>query len=174
MTTRYICLAALRAAAWLAILALSAAPARAEGPDTMITAIYQRAAAGNGDLGGYFLVEPEDRAPYLSKSLAALWTAAEARAQPREAGPIDFDPLSNSQDPLIRAFVVKAERDDGKHATVAATFGPKKQPLDTQPNFTVRYDLVNEDGAWKIDDIRGTVSGGAAWSVRWLLTNFNG
>jgi Protein of unknown function (DUF3828) len=175
MTTRYTCLVTvvLCAASWLAVLALSAVPARAESPDAMITAIYQRAAAGNGDLGGYFLVEPEDRAPYFTKSLAALWTAAEARTQPGYAGPLDFDPVSSSQDPQIRAFAVKTERDDGQRATVAVTFGPKKAPLDSQPTTTVRYDLVNEAGAWKIDDIRGAASGGAAWSMRWLLTNFN-
>jgi hypothetical protein len=176
MTMRYICLAAatLCAAAWLAVLTLSATPARAESPDAMIAAIYQRAATGNGDLGGSFLTEPEDRAPYLTKSLRALWTAAEARAQPGYAGPLDFDPVSSSQDPQIRAFSVKIERDDGQRATVAATFGAKKQPLGSQPTTTVRYDLVNEAGGWKIDVIRGTAPDGTPWSLRRLLATFNG
>jgi hypothetical protein len=85
------------AGAGLTILALvCAAPARAESPDALIVRIYKNASAGNGDLGGYFLVEPEDRAPYLSQSLRALWIAAEARTEPGYAGPFDFDPVSNS------------------------------------------------------------------------------
>ena len=32
----------------------------------------------------------------------------------------------------------------------------------------MRYDLVRERGAWKIDDIRGTVDG-KEWSIRKLL-----
>jgi hypothetical protein len=68
---------------------------------------------------------------------------------------------------------VTIEQQDGQRATVAATFGAKKAPLATQPTNTVRYDLVNESGAWKIDDIRGKTSGGPAWSMRRLLTKFN-
>ncbi len=159
----------------LAILAVCAgAPARAESPAALITAIYQRASAGNGESGGDFLIEAKDRAPYLSASLRALWAAADARTQPGYAGPLDFDPVSNSQDPQLRAFTVTVEKQDGRRATVAATFGARKQPLDRQPTTTVRYELVNEGGAWKIDDIRGTAPGGGTWSVRRLVTDFKG
>jgi hypothetical protein len=164
-----------RAGALLAILALLAiAPARAESPNALIVRIYQHASTGQGEGGGDFLIEPKDRAPYLSASSRALWDAADARAQPGYAGPLDFDPVSNSQDPQVRAFAVTIEQQDAKRATVAATFGARKAPLERQPTMTVRYELVNEDGAWKIDDIQGAAPNGAAWSVRRLLKDFKG
>jgi hypothetical protein len=78
-------------------------------------------------------------------------------------GPPGFDPVSNSQDPLVRAPRVAVEKQDGRTATVAATFRSHDNESDT-----VRYDLVRERGAWKIDDIRGTVDG-KEWSLRKLL-----
>jgi hypothetical protein len=53
---------AIRAIAIVCAL-LAAAPACAENPADLITAIYEQAAAGNGDSGGDFLIEPQDRAP---------------------------------------------------------------------------------------------------------------
>ncbi len=156
------------------LLALfAAAPARAESPDALIVRIYQHASAGEGDSGGDFLIEEKDRAPYLSQSLRALWDAADAKTRPGDIGPIEFDPVSNSQDPQVRAFAVTIEKQDAKRATVAATFGARKAPLDRQPTMSVRYELVNEAGAWKIDDIQGGAPGGA-WSVRKLLADFKG
>ncbi len=153
---------------------LAAAPACAQSPAAVITAIYERAVAGNGDSGGDFLIEDKDRAPYLSRSLRALWAAADAKTQAGDTGPLDFDPVSNSQDPQLRAFAVKIEKQGDKHATVAATFGAQKEPLDRQLTVTVRYELVNEGGAWKIDDITGVASSGGAWSVRQLVADFKG
>jgi hypothetical protein len=165
---------AIRAIAILFVLLAAAPPASAESPAALITAIYERVTTGNGDSGGDFLIEAKDRAPYLSKSLRALWDAADAKTQPGYAGPLDFDPISNSQDPQVRVFALKIEKQDDKRATVAATFGARKEPLDWQPTTTVRYQLVNERGAWKIDDIQGAAPNGAAWSVRRLLADFKG
>ena len=150
--------------------ALAASPSlafAADDPAALITAIYKRAAAGKGDSGGQFVwLRTKSRPRWLSASLIKLWAAADAKVAPGDMGPPGFDPVTNSQDPMVRAFAVKVEKADGKTATVAATFRSHNAK-----SITVRYDLLRERGAWKIDDIRGTVDG-QAWSVRQMLRDF--
>ena len=146
-----------------------------DDPSAPIRAIYMQAAAGNGDVGGNFVYdEPKDRRQYLSKSLIALWADADAKTKHGDAGPIDFDPISNSQDPQVYDFEVKVEKQDARRAIVAATFVFTKPPQERQTT-TVTYELVRESDAWKIDDIRGRAIGnGRQWSVRHHLANFKG
>jgi hypothetical protein len=138
-------------------------------PASILTGIYTRAAQGKGDAGGNFVVGNKiARSKYLSKPLAALWSKADARTRKGEVGPVDFDPITNSQDPDVKSFKVVNEKQEADKATIAITIeghqGPRPKPSDQ----TVRYDLVREDGQWKIDDIRGTADG-KPWSVRSLL-----
>lgn len=119
----------------------------ADDPANAVTGIYTRAAQGKGDSGGNFVVGNKvARSKYLSKSLAALWARADARTRKGEVGPIDFDPVTNSQDPDVKSFKVTAEKQEGDKATIAVTIeghqGPRPKPADQ----TVRYYLVQEDG----------------------------
>src|SRR6478752_4272259 len=142
------------------LLAATVPPAALAGPEDpagIITAIYTRAAKGKGDTGGAFVFENKAaKAKYLSKSLIALWAKADARTRKGDVGPIDFDPVTNSQDPDVKSFKVTAEKQEGDKATIAVTIeghqGPRPKPSDQ----TVRYHLVREDGQWKIDDIKGS------------------
>jgi hypothetical protein len=151
----------------LSATALAASPSAAsaaDGPDALIAAIYKSAAAGKGDSGGQFVwLRAKSRPRWLSASLTKLWNAADAKVALGDMGPPGFDPVTNSQDPLVRAFAIKVEKKDSQRATVAATFRSHNSE-----SVTVRYDLVRERGAWKIDDIRGTVEG-KEWSIRKLL-----
>lgn len=158
-------------AALIAAALPSAALAKppADDPANVVTGIYTRAAQGKGDSGGTFVVGNKvARSKYLSKSLAALWARADARTRKGEVGPVDFDPITNSQDPDVKSFKVAAEKQDGDKATIAVTIeghqGPRPKPADQ----TVRYHLVREEDQWKIDDIRGTADG-RPWSVRSIL-----
>ena len=60
----------------------------------------------------------------LTKSLDALWKRADKKVNPtgRDLGAIEFDVISNSQDPAIKSFSLKTESRDAQRATVAATF----------------------------------------------------
>ncbi len=89
----------------------------------------------------------------MSKSLVALWAKADKQEKPGEMGAIEFDPITNSQDPHVRFFDVKTEKQDDTTATVAASFGVQRK----EPPLVVRYDFVREGNQWKIDDIRGEV-----------------
>src|SRR5215469_16553810 len=147
-----------------------AEPATSDDPVAIVTAIYTRAAKGKGNGGGGFVIENKAaKAKYLSKSLIALWAKADAHTPKGDVGPIEFDPVSNSQDPDIKSFKVNAEKLEADKATVAATMVSGHGPRKTSDDDTVRYDFVREGNAWKIDDIKGK-SDGEPWSVRDMLT----
>jgi len=139
-----------------------------QDPAAIVTGIYKKASAGKGESGGQFLwLKEKDRSRTMSKSLVALWAKAEKHEKPGEIGAIDFDPVTNSQDPHVRFFDVKTEKQDDTTATIAASFGVHR----SEPPMTVRYDFVREGYLWKIDNIRGEVEK-TPWSVREMLTEF--
>ena len=156
------------AASLLAATLPNEAPA-ADDPAGIITAIYTRAAKGKGDTGGAFVFENKAaKANYLSKSLIALWAKADARTRKGDVGPVDFDPVTNSQEPDIRSFKVVTEKAEAEKAVIAVTFAGRNAPPRKPADRTVRYDFVREAGNWKIDDIKGA-SDGEPWSIRQML-----
>jgi hypothetical protein len=163
------------AAAFLPALSFSAS-----SPADPITAIYRTASTGKGDSGGQFAwLEKKDRAHWLSKSLAALWNAEDKKTPKGDQTPPGFDPVSNSQDPLVRNPKVELEKSDGKTATVVASFDSwprgntaEEQARNPPERLVVRYDMVLENGRWKIDDIRGSTDG-KEWSTRAIIKAWN-
>ena len=111
------------------------------------------------------------RTKYLSNALVALWAKADARTKKGDGGPVDFDPVTNSQDPDVKSFEVAAEKQEADKATVAVTIeSHQREARANAADKTIRYDFVHEAGQWKIDDIKGAVDG-SPWSVRALLVN---
>jgi len=139
-------------------------------PVAILTAIYTRAAKGKGDGGAAFVIENKAaKAKYLSKSLVALWAKADAHTPKGDVGPVDFDPVTNSQEPDVKSFKVDAEKMEADKATIAVTITGHRN--DRKPaDLIVRYDFVREAGSWRIDDIKGA-SDGEAWSIRKMLTD---
>jgi len=145
-----------------------AAPGR-DDPADIITAIYTRAAKGKGDSGGAFIIENKAaKTKYLSKSLIELWAKADAHTPKGDVGPIDFDPVTNSQEPDIKSFKVVAEKTEADRAVIAVTFTGRNAPARKPVDRTVRYDFVREASTSKIDDIKGA-SDGEPWSIREML-----
>jgi hypothetical protein len=148
-----------------------AEPASTDDPVAIINAIYARAAKGKGDGGGAFLIENKQaKAKYLSKSLVALWAKADAHTPKGDVGPIDFDPVTNSQEPDVKSFKVDAEKLEAGKALIAVTITGRNTPPRKPSDQVIRYDFVREANAWKIDDIKGA-SDGEAWSIRAMLTD---
>lgn len=149
--------------------ALAQTPAPAD-PVAILTAIYTRAAKGKGDGGAAFVTENKAaRAKYLSKALVALWAKADAHTPKGDVGPIDFDPVTNSQEPDVKSFKVDAEKTEADKAALAVTITGHRN--DRKPaDQIVRYDFVREANSWKIDDIKGS-SDGETWSIRKMLTD---
>ena len=143
------------------------APA-ASDPVAIVTAIYTRAAGGKGEDGGAFIIDSKAaKAKYLSKSLVALWAKADARTPKGDVGPIDFDPVTNSQEPDVKSFAVSAETHEADTAIIAAAF-IGHHTTRRAPDQTVRYDFVRDANQWKIDDIR-SANDGKPWSIREML-----
>ncbi len=139
-------------------------------PTAILTAIYTRAAKGKGDGGGAFVIENKAaKAKYLSKSLVELWAKADAHTPKGDVGPVDFDPVTNSQEPDVKSFELRAEKPAAEKATLAVTITGHRtagKPSDQ----VVHYDFVRESGQWKIDDIKGS-SDGEPWSIRAMLAD---
>jgi len=147
---------------------LHAEPPALGDPVAIVTAIYTRAAKGKG--GGSFVYENKAaKAKYLSKSLIELWAKADKHTPKGDVGPIDFDPVSNSQDPDIKSYKVNAEKLEADKATIAVSLA-SAQATRKAGDEVVRYDFVREASGWKIDDIKGK-SDGEAWSIRDMLTS---
>src|SRR5882724_10416616 len=101
--------------------AQAAQPSPAD-PVAIINAIYARAAKGKGKGGGAFIIENKAaKAKYLSKSLVELWAQADAHTPKDDVGPIDFDPVTNSQEPDVKSFKVAPEKLDADRAIIAVT-----------------------------------------------------
>jgi hypothetical protein len=144
-----------------------AEPAAAGDPVAIVTAIYTRAAKGKGDGGGFVIESKAAKAKYLSKSLIALWAKADAHTPKGDVGPVDFDPVTNSQDPDVKSFKVDAEKLEAGRAAIAVTI-TGSQPRTKPADQIVHYDFVRDGARWKIDDIKGAADG-APWSIRGML-----
>jgi hypothetical protein len=148
-----------------------AEPPAPNDPVAIVTAIYTRAAKGKGDGGGGFVTDTKAaKARYLSKSLIELWAKADAHTPKGDVGPVDFDPVTNSQEPDIKSFKVDAEKLDADKALIAVTITGRQMPQRKAADQVVRYDLVREAAGWKIDDIKGA-SDAEPWSIRAMLTD---
>src|SRR6266404_1452480 len=146
-----------------------AAPPAPDDPAGIITAIYTRAAKGKGDGGGAFIIENKAaKAKYLSRSLADLWAKADAHTPKGDVGPVDFDPVTNSQEPDVKSFKAVAEKLEPEKAVIAVTLTGRAAKPPKPADRTVRFDFVRDAGRWKIDDIR-SASDGEPWSIRGIL-----
>jgi Protein of unknown function (DUF3828) len=147
-----------------------AEPATADDPIAIVNAIYARAAKGKGDGGGGFVIENKAaKARYLSRSLIALWAKADAHTPKGDVGPIDFDPVTNSQEPDVKSFKAEADKLDANTALIAVTL-TGHTPRKFRADEVIRYAFVHEGSTWKIDDFKGAVDG-KPWSIRGMLSD---
>jgi len=126
-----------------ALAALAAAPALAQNYDTptaMLKAFYKPYIAG--DL-------PDDQEGFRSEWLNSLYQADEESTPEGEMGAIEFDPYIDGQDYQITDFDIEELEVSDDAATVAVTFKNMGEPT------TITYDLVYENGGWRIDDLAG-------------------
>jgi hypothetical protein len=75
--------------------------------------------------------------------------AMSARSQAMGEPILDFDPLIDAQDYQLSDLNVTTDAVvENSHATVRASFNNNGQPAE------VLYDLIWENGAWRVDNIR--------------------
>ena len=133
-------------------------------PAALITEIYGTA----GPSGHYqkplaIFVEASLREQYLSKRLRAALAEMDKRTPEGDVPNIDFDVVSDSQDPDVQDLKINTESESPEKTVVAADF---KSHDDTE-RTVLRYELVQEDGAWKINDV--AASGKSHWRVSEII-----
>jgi hypothetical protein len=165
---------ALLAALLASLFTAASAFAAGADPSRFIASIY---AGGHEDAVWTQWLSSAKRGAWLSRDLAALWSRCDASARKAkdELGPLDFDVATNSQLgwESFKGFSVSVVSQSDGHAFVNARLetGPNTVPRKVDSDNVVRYDLVQEGGAWRIDDVRSTVDG-KPWALRELLTNY--
>jgi len=126
-------------------------------PVDVTTAIYHIYAGPKGD---YQTGNLDDKGVvvYLSKSLRAALKAMDARSRKLNEPILDFDPVTDSQDPQVEKLAIAAEGD----TAATATF------FSGDVKHVVRYSFVREGDAWKVDDISGG-AGDEKWDLRDII-----
>jgi Protein of unknown function (DUF3828) len=143
-------------------------PVTPDDPRTIINDIYTRRGKGDGG-GGFVTSSKSDRARNLSRSLAALWLKADAHTPKGDVGPVDFDPVTNSQEPDVKSFSLTTENFNSERATIAVTLTGHQAPRANAADAVIRYDFIRDPVQWKIDDIHGA-DDGKPWSLRGMLS----
>ena len=138
--------------------------AEAEGPAALITEVY-----GVAEPSGHYqqplaiFVQASLRERYLSKRLCAALADMDKRTPAGDVPNIDFDVVSDSQDPDVHDLKITTASESAVKAVVVADFKSHKDSERT----ALRYELVQEDGAWKIDDV--AASGKSHWRVSEII-----
>jgi hypothetical protein len=84
---------------------------------------------------------------YFDKNLAGLiWK--DLTTHKNEIGVIDFDVFYDTQDPNIKNLSIGPAKIDGSRASVPVSF------TNSGAKYSINYRLVEENGAWKIADIK--------------------
>ena len=140
-------------------------PAAATSPRDIVVEIYRISAGKDGKYHGpSAFADKGVRSRYFAKSLVAAITKMEARSKQKNEPILDFDPVTNSQDPDVKDLAITVESEAAAMVVVAARFLSFDE---TEPSI-VRYDFVKEGGAWKIDDMHGE-HGKDKWSLRDII-----
>ncbi len=147
-----------------------AVAAPADTPEALVAAAYARVTAGDGRMGGSEITEPEAVGRWFTRDVVKRWAAANAKAEKDgDIGPVDFDLLTDSQDPEVRRVAIEPREATADAAVVrVGLFAKKKGKPGEKPYTTLDFVLKRQDGAWRIDDVRKP-AGEFPWSLRGLI-----
>ncbi len=144
--------------AFMIAIGLGAAPAWAQidrDPVVLITAIYKTYQDNTPALGG----GAEPGLPHIySRRLQALVDKDEKETPEGMVGRIDWDVIVDGQDWQLSELKIALVSKSATRAEVRATFKNFDTPND------MLFDLVREDGHWRIDDIQKTLK------PRWIMS----
>ncbi|KFC66363.1 hypothetical protein FF80_02626 [Devosia sp. LC5] len=130
----------LAASLFLALTGLANAQAY-DTPQDLLEAFYEPYVSGE-----FY----EDESPFRSAALQALYDADADSTPAGEMGALSFDPYIDGQDYELTDFVIGEPQIDGDTAIVDVDF----RNFGAARHLT--YDLVFEDGGWRIDDVVST------------------
>jgi hypothetical protein len=139
-----------------ALLGAPAFAATAGDPRDIVAEIYRLYVGPKGDITGS--IDDKRVSAFFTKSLRAALRAMNARSKRTNEPILDFDPVTDSQDPAVDRLSIAPESD----SVIAATF------FSGEAKHLVRYVFVREGGAWRIDDIAGG-EGEGKWDLREII-----
>jgi hypothetical protein len=150
-----------------ALTGLFASPALADdpAPKDMVTEIYHIAAGPKGDYQAASAFDDKQVRKHFTKSLLAADNAMNARSKKLNEPILDFDPITNSQDPSVRNLTIDVESADAAKTIVAAAFDSE----GSKTRNIVRYVFVRDGAVWRLDDISGENGGADKWDLRELM-----
>ena len=151
-------------ASLLASCGALAALAQEQSPKDQVVEIYHLAAGPKGDYLGPPAFEDKRVRKHFTRSLLSADNAMDARSRKSNEPILDFDPITNSQDPSVRNLSIAVESSDAAKTVVAASFDRERRPSRN----VVRYVFAREGGAWRLDDMRGE-EGDDKWDLRELM-----
>ena len=130
-------------------------------PSALVAEMYEKTIKTANDKDSFDIYVERDS--YVSKSLIKLWLHSNALFED-EPEALDFDPVTVSQDPsVLKSFKIQSENVSGNKSVVVVVLEYiTKHRLSDR---TVKYHLIREANAWRVDDIQGAM-GGAPWSMR--------
>ena len=129
-------------------------------PVRLITAIYKTYAENTPSLGG----DAEPGLPHVyGKRLQALIDQDEKETPEGMVGRIDWDVFVDGQDWQLTELKIALVSKSATRAQVRATFKNFDHPSD------MLFDLVLEDGHWRIDDVEKTLP--PRWTMSKILTD---
>lgn len=144
-----------------ALLAIpSRTPAATSTPVDVVTAFYRLCAGPKGDYSAPIVLEGPAAGAYLTAALKKALRMNREWETRNDSPNLDFDPVTDSQDPLVEHLAITQE----SPAVVLVTFSSGSE------RHVLHYDMKPEGGGWKIDNIRGG-SGADAWDLRHILEN---
>ncbi len=131
-------------AAAIVMLAIPASAQTFDTPEALLEAFYEP----------YFTGEfYQDETPFRSEALQSLYDRDAEITPEGEMGAISFDPFVDGQDFDIAEFSIDAVAIEGDIATAGVSFTNFGEPRQ------LVYDLVFEDGGWRIDDVASVTPG---------------
>jgi hypothetical protein len=133
-------------------------------PREIVEEIYQISAGKEGEYKGPSAFDDKRvRKLYFSKSLLAAVTKMEKKSAKLNEPILDFDPITDSQDPSVKGLLVQVEEEMPGKVTVEAQF----KSFDDAKARSVHYDFIKQGRVWKLDEIRGGRDN--KWSLRDII-----
>lgn len=154
------------AASFAAGLGFGPHPARAdENAIAIVTMFYKVSAGKDGKYSGnsaYY--QDKIRARYFSRALRAAADALDKKAKKENGVGLDFDPVTDSQDPSVKDLKIAQDGESDGESAVKASFSYEKGGA---LKF-VRYVFLRQNDAWKLDNMTSG-PGEDGWDLRKLI-----
>jgi hypothetical protein len=147
-----------------AFIVASSALAAERTPADLVADIYRIA---GGPLGDYQTkgIDEKGVRQQFSRSLLKAMDAMNQRSKKTNEPILDFDPITDSQDPSVVDLKIAPDPGDPARPIIDASFDRGDNARDI-----VRYVFVREGNAWKLDDISGGADD-SKWDLREIITS---